>query len=407
MKKKIVAMLMASLMMLGATGCSTEGLNLYKEIEKTSTWEYEATKGDMTVSVEAEDEEVNIKASFTGYTNTKEMQAYVDINIDEISIGTIEAPIKISPVKVYVDKSTVYISKAYFTDLFAASGAPVPEAIKAIETEYIGIDTAGEMQAGAVDKEKAQLLFEKLFKDSEVKVPIAQKGRSYTMKLDSSQMVDLSVQFISEMMSKIDVLNEYSDTGITQEEVDAQKEETLLALNQGKEAIKPMVNGSDLKVTYTFEDDSYTQAIDMGLKVAAGEAPVIVKLNVSSEGTKAVKKDITLPTSKVVYSMDEFMELFFSGSASAVRIAKVDLNQAITEKNETYIPFRAAMDDLGYAVKYSPQTKKSVVIINEEEVAVSTITKNGISYIALSQLDEIGFYTSKNEEYIVVEDVMY
>ncbi|MDF2879423.1 MAG: hypothetical protein K0S30_2519 [Clostridia bacterium] len=60
MKKKIVAMLMASLMMLGATGCSTEGLKLYKEIEKTSTWDYEETKGDMTVSVQAEDETVNL-----------------------------------------------------------------------------------------------------------------------------------------------------------------------------------------------------------------------------------------------------------------------------------------------------------------------------------------------------------
>jgi hypothetical protein len=316
MKKKIVAMLMASLMMLGATGCSTEGLNLYKEIEKTSTWDYEETKGDMTVSVQAEDETVNLKASFTGYSNAKEMQAYVDLNINEISVGVIEAPIKISPVKLYVDKSTIYISKTYFTDLFAASGSPVPEGFKAIKAEYIGIDTAGELQAGTIDKEKAQLLFEKLFKDSKIKMPITQKDRSYTIELDSSQMVDLSVQFISEMMSKIDILNEYSDTGITQEEIDAQKEETLLALNQGKEAIKPMVDGSDLKVTYTFKDDSYTQAMDMGLKITAGEAPVIVKVAVKSEGTKAVKKDITLPTSKAIYSMEEFMELMFSISSS-------------------------------------------------------------------------------------------
>lgn len=37
---------------------------------------------------------------------------------------------------------------------------------------------------------------------------------------------------------------------------------------------------------------------------------------------------------------------------------------------------------------------------------MKSFIQNGMSYVALSELDALGFYTEESEEYIVVEDLM-
>jgi hypothetical protein len=405
MKRKMIAMLMASLMMLGSTGCSTEGLNLYNEMEKTGTWDYQEMKGDLAVSIQGEGKEVNLKADFTGYTSTQENQGYADMIVTEINLGDIKLETELSPVRLYVDKQTMYISKSYFTQLFETSGAPIPEKLNEIEAEYIGFNSMEEAEQGEVDYNELNSLVRELFKGSEIKLPIIQKGRTYTIELDSHQMADLSVQFIGEIMGK---MNAYDDTTLTAEEIEAQNDEMLATMDEGKEIIEPMIEGSHFKVIYDFKDNTYSQAIDMALKVTPEDESVFINVSMDSQVAKSNKREFELPKSSVVYSMEEIAGLFGETSSPELTesVAWVEQDQTITANDETYIPLRQTMKELGYDVKYDANTKRSAITAYEEEAVVVTIIQNGISYIALSELDALGFYTEENEEYIVIEDLM-
>ena len=408
MKRKMIAMLMASLMMLGATGCSTEGLNLYNEIEKADTWDYQEMKGDLAVSIQGEGKEVSLKADFTGYTSTQENQGYGDMTVTEINVGDVKLETELSPVRLYVDKQTMYISKSYFTQLFEISGAPIPEALSEIEAQYIGFNGMEEVEKGKVDYNELNALVQELFKGSEIKLPVIQKGRTYTIELDSHQMADLSVQFIGEIMGKMNQMNTDDDTNLTAEEIEAQNEEMLAAMEEGKQVIKPMIDGSQFKVVYDFKDNTYSQAIDMTLKVTPEDESVFINVSMDSQVAKANKREFEMPKSSVIYSLEEIAALL--GEATSAEqiesVTRIEINQTITTNDETYVPLRQTMKDLGYDVKYDANTKKSVIAAYEEEAPVVTIIQNGVSYVALSELDELGFYTEENEEYIVVEDLM-
>ncbi len=405
MKRKIIAIVMTLLMLLGTVGCSTEGLNLYEEMKKTSAWEYAETKGNVLVTAEVQGEKFELGADFSGYANTKETQAYIEMNINKVKLSDSAVGIKMSPVKMYVDKQTIYISKTYFTDLMQLSGEPISEALKAIDAEYIGIDLSADTQVTVLDQEKATQLIETLFKGFQVKLPITQSGRTYTIELDADQMVDLSVQFIKEAINNIDEINKFSDTGMTQKDIDENKEEIELSLTQGKEMVKPMIKGSRAMLKYSFEDNLYKENMDVAIKFAFGEEKINLNMVVNADSIKVTKKDFKLPTSKVIYTIEELMGMLVTmktGSALTLdaRIVQVSLDQVITKNKEKYIPLRDTMSQLGLKVNYDAKTKKSTIIGNHEEISINTITEKGISYIALSELGKL----SQIDQFDIIDD---
>ncbi len=403
--KKIIAAIMTLFMLLGTVGCSTEGLNLYEEMKKTSSWECAETKGNVLVSMDVQGEKFELGADFSGYANTKETQAYIEMNINKIKLSDSAIDIKMSPVKMYVDKQAIYISKTYFTELMQLSGESVPEALKAIDAEYIGIDLSAGTQVTMLDQQKAMQLIETLFKGFEVKVPITQSGRTYTIELDADQMVDLSVQFIKEVINNIDEINKFSDTGMTQKDIDENKEEIELALTQGETMVKPMLKGSRAMLKYSFEDNLYKENMDVAIKFAFGEEKIDLNMVVNADSKKITKKDFKLPTSKVIYTMEELMGVLVTmetGNAltSDARIAQVSLDEVITKNKEKYIPLRDTMNQLDLKVNYDAKTKKSTIIGNHEEVSINTITEKGISYIALSEFGKL----SQIDQFDIIDD---
>jgi hypothetical protein len=169
-----------------------------------------------------------------------------------------------------------------------------------------------------------------------------------------------------------------------------------------------MIDGSQFKVVYDFKDNTYSQAIDMALKVTPEDESVFINVSMDSQVAKANKREFEMPKNSVIYSLEEIAALL--GEATSTEqiesVTRVEIDQTITTNDETYVPLRQTMKDLGYDVKYDANTKKSTIAAYEEEAPVVTIIQNGVSYVALSELDALGFYTEENEEYIVVEDLM-
>jgi hypothetical protein len=404
MKRKIIAMIMTVFMLLATVGCSTEGLNLYGEIKKASAWECEETKGNVAVALEAPGVKVSIGAQFDGYVNTKETNGMVKMTINKLDINAEGnnisiSPTKIAPVTMYIDKQIIYISKGYFTDLFAVSGAPVPKALKDIKAEYIGLDASKGTGAVSFDQKKSMELFEKLFVGSKVELPVTQNGREYTIELNADQMIDLSAQFAKEMLNSIDEINKISNTGITQKDIDAEKEEIEAGIEQFKTMAKPAIAGSKATVKYAFTDSAYTQNFDTLIKFAFGGETGSMKITTQSEAKKVAKKDFSLPTSKVVYTMDKFMELFMPVPEP---MAYINQDKIITKNKVSYIPLKETMSQLDCAVVYNAKIKKVTVKVDGKELPVQTITQKGTSYVALTQLSKLGFSFTKDASGVVV-----
>lgn len=398
MKRKILALLMTLLMLLTVAGCSTEGLNLYEEMKKTSAWEAVETKGSMLIAAEVQGEKFELGADISGYSHTKEMQAYIEMNINTIKLGNTNQTIKMSPVKIYLDQQALYISKTYFTELMSLSGAELPETLKSIEAEYIGIDlNAAGTEALILKPEKAIELTETLFKGSDIKLPITKNGRAYTIELNADQMVDLSIEFIKEIMGNLDLINEISDTGLTQAELDESAAEISQALEEGKALAKPALKGSKATVKYTFGDTTYEENMDVNFKVAFGGEELTFDIHVDSEAKKIAKKEFELPTSKVLYTMEDLVGLMLpaptfdgTGTPEDTAIVQVASDDILIKGEETYIPLRSTVEPLGFKVQYDPATKEIKVSADYSEFTVKTIQAQGISYVSLKELAKIG-----------------
>ena len=307
--KKIIGVIMAAFMLFAAVGCSTEGLNLYGEMKKVSAWEAQEAKGNVTASIKMSGEDIKISGEFSSFVNTKDKQGYIEMKLNPVESARTKVDFQLSPVKMYLDNQTIYISKSYFTDLIKISGEPMPAALQDIKDEFIGINTAVDGKEVKVDQEAALKLFEKLFVNSKVNMPITQKGREYTIELDSNQMTDVTIALAKEILNNIDEINKISNTGTTQKEIDAKKAEIEKMLEQGKVMVKPAIDGSKMTAQYTFEDDKYKESVNAALKVKVDKETMTMDVTATSESLKAAKKAITLPTSKKVYTMEQLMTL--------------------------------------------------------------------------------------------------
>lgn len=401
MKRKLIAVIMMVLMLLGTVGCSTEGLNLYQEMEKVGKWEYVETKGKVLVSAQMQGEKVTLGADFKGYSNTKQTQAYIEMNINEVQLGSEGINVdfsadKISPVKMYLDKQTLYISKTYFTDLLAMSGSPVPEALAAVEAEYIGLDLSSQGQAMLFDYEQAMQLNKVLFENSNVKLPVKQTGRSYTIDLNDSQIVDLGVAFFREVFAKMDTINEVMDTGLSQEEIAMAQEEIEQMLLEGKEMVKPMIAGSSAKVKYTFSDTAYQEDMNIAFKIAFGGETMLLDLSIQTDSQKIASKTFTLPASKQVYTLEEFFGLMYSyGSneqAYSMLVAEISPEELVVKGKQNYLPLRKVMEQLDVPLHYNATTKKIAIHIEGEEIVLNTIALKGVSYISIEDLQAIEYF---------------
>ncbi len=392
-KRKVIALLTLVIMLFSMVGCSKEGLALMEETNRVNAWETTSLTANMSFSAEAEQMKIDATLDMTGWINAQTLQGELEMNLKEIKMnGEALESIKISPIKVFVDKQVAYISKTYFTDLFTALNVPVPEKFNALQADYIGIQTAGTEDLLQVDPKKANDLLMKLMEKAKLDIAIKQDKKNFTIEMNSDQLVDATVAILNAAMDDIDAINALAPTGITQEQVDKDKETVQAMLMVGKNQIKPMISGSNLKVTYNFEDDKYTSGVDMNLQVAMGEDKIAGKMKVEGTSTKIAKKEFVLPTSVVKLTMEEYMDLM---GATPVSIAKAD---AISENQVNYLPFKATMSQFGFEVAYDKATQKTYAVIAGQKIEAKTLIKAGVAYISVEELQNLGFTVEETAE---------
>jgi uncharacterized protein YxeA len=306
--KKTLAIIMTAAMTVGTmAGCSQTTLNYSKELSNTAKWE--ATTSDFTGAVNIDAQGVKEEVTFTATGYVANDQSYVDMKFNNIS-----GKIKIPEIKAYSDGTTSYINKSFYEGIYALSGQTEPTGLANIKEEYIAIDSAA--TGMNVDKIKALTtqpdamvqLGKLVFGDNNnIDLPFVQNGREYTLNLDANQTVDLAAKAIKAGSNNLENLNNTFKLGLTTDAITQIKTAVNGTSFDAKLTdVKTALAGTTITSKDVFTDTNYTSDFNMNLQVKNfGKISLVVK----ATGTKSEVKAITLPTSKVKLTAEEFAKI--------------------------------------------------------------------------------------------------
>lgn len=305
--KKTLALIMTAALTIGTmAGCSQTTLNYSKELSNTAKWEATTSNIEGKVNVDAQGVKEEITFTATGYTANN--QSYVDMKFTDPS-GKINIP----EIKAYSDGTTSYINKSFYEGIFTLTGQPVPLEFSNIKEEYIGIDSASsgmdvnQIKALTTKPDAIVELGKIIFGDSDIDVPFVQNGREYTINLDANQTVDLGAKAIKAAGNNIENINNTFKFKLPAEAIT----EIKAGVNDAKfdaslTDVKTALAGSTITSKEVFTDASYISDCSMNLQVKDfGKVSLVIK----STATKSEVKAITLPTSKIKLTAEEFAKI--------------------------------------------------------------------------------------------------
>jgi hypothetical protein len=306
--KKTLAIIITAALSIGTlAGCSQTTFNYSKELSNTAKWEATTSNIEGTVNVDAQGVKEELTFTATGYKSKD--KTYVDMKFNNTS-GTIKIP----EIKEYLDGTTIYMNKGYFEGIYTMNGQAIPEALSAIKEEYIAIDSSAtgmdisKLQALATQPDAMVQLGKLIFGDnSDLDLPFVQNGREYTINLDADKTVDLSAKAIKATCNNLDKINTTFGTNLTTENIANIK----TAVNDEKfdaslKEIKTALDGSTITSKEVFADDNYNSDFNMNLQIKdLGK----VSLAMKSTCAKSEVKEITLPTSSIKLTLEEYTKL--------------------------------------------------------------------------------------------------
>lgn len=304
--KKVAAAVMAgTLAVFTMTGCSEQVMNYSKETEKIASWEGTETTVDGTISMDVMGQSLALTFNADGYMNGKDKKGYMNMKFNGDS-----SVMKLPNMNMYIDKSTAYINKDYFTSSYKENGIEIPKQIDAIPAEYIGIDTGIDVEklSSASSIEALNELKKQFIGDVDINIPMSQTDREYTINLNDEQIADIAEKIINGAINNMDTLNSSLNLGLNDaalEEIKATIKSDDFKNSLGN--IKNVIAGSSIASKEKFEDDSYTSDINIDLKIK-DLGNITMKLN--SKSTKAAAKEVEVPLGRVKFTQKQYMETF-------------------------------------------------------------------------------------------------
>ena len=307
--KETLALIMTAAMTIGTmAGCSQATLNYSKELSNTAKWEATTSNIEGSINVDALGQKEEVTFTASGYS-TKE-QAYVDMKFNNTS-----GKIKIPELQIYSDGTTAYINKSFYEGIYALTGETNSSGLANIKEEYIALENPA-VKGMDVNKIKAltsqpdamvqlgKLVFGE---NNDIDLPFVQNGREYTINLDANQTVDLAAKVVKAYVNNMDTLNNTFGLGLKNEDITAIKAAVNGAeFDKGIADAKTMLVGSTIGTKEVFTDNSYSADINVNLQIKDfGKISMVMK----ATSTKSEVKTITLPSSKIKLTPEEFAKL--------------------------------------------------------------------------------------------------
>lgn len=333
MRKKLLALVAMLCMVLSMVGCSTEAANYASKLKEVAAWEGQEETGNMAMSMTVADETIGFKADYTAYTNTADQQAEMTLTVKEVSasgatLDTTKGNYKISPIKMYVANTEMYINTAPIKEIATIAGLDVAN-VEALKKAYIGLDLKDYFKELGLDEkalkeqgkvEASWAMLEKL----DVELPVKQDKDTYTVELDAEQMITAVFKLVNKSMEENKELltAEYKQLGMTDEQIKEVFEaaKTVYSDEVKGEAIKAM-KGSTAKLTSTFAKDSYTTKVDVAIKATVDDETIAFNMTMNDTVKKVAKKAVEMPKDAKVYTMNDLMTLATGVATSTVEAA--------------------------------------------------------------------------------------
>lgn len=394
MNKKVLALFAALFMIFSLVGCNTQGLSLIKELEKTSTWEAIEESGTFDLSLNMQEQEVKIGATYEAFTNSKDVQLEVTITPTVLEVAGTKMDLtkgeyKFSPVKVYMDGLKMYISTSYITDICRFAGVDAATVMD-VSKDYIALDLADSMSASGMDLESIVNQSDgnlDIYKNLKVDGIIKQDGRKYTLDLTGEQMVDAVFGLVIESFNSQEaVLKEtYKAMGLTDEEIEMVLAQVKSIYNEDTKAqIKPFVKDSKAQVGFEFADDKYTADYNLDLNLNILDEKIAMNMTIKDTVKKASKKAITFPTSVTTYTMDDLMAVAMA--SNSIPVAKAD---TVVQNGVNYVPVRATLAAVGITnITFEASTK--TVALNDFGLSIPVVLVNDTAYTTVETFASLG-----------------
>ena len=295
-KKALALVVSAAVTISTLAGCSQAAQNYVEELSKVSKWDSYTTESSGTYTMSNGGTSQTFKFTSTSYRSDN--KAY-----SEVKYNSADGDVQVLDMKSYFDGSSYYINKSYFEDMYKLSGKEVPEKLKKLNAEYIGLDIGVNMDAikTLMSNPKEYIkIAETLFGENSIDLPYVQNGREYELNLDSEKVAQLQSLLIKNVLSKSGEKN--VQNGALNEEQE-----------KAVDSLKDLYSGSSISTKESFEDDKYTVDMNFDLKVKDVSE---VNMNMNSVSNKCDKKEITIPSNSVKFTQEEYVNLLADENAS-------------------------------------------------------------------------------------------
>lgn len=406
MKRKILALFTVFAMLLTVTGCSKDGIDMLKEMKKVSSWEAMNTKVNVGTELTAGDAKMKLSATVEGYMVQAPLQAEMMLtfnNLEVIDQGK-SMKMNLSPVKMYMEGTKVYMSTSYYKEIAGLTGEDAVQEIGKIvdlSKEYIAFDMASTFEELGLQVEELTSKTSDYYtwlEGMQTEVPIVKKDNQYTVSLNEDQIVELICSVVKEYLgspagkTQIVALMQKVDPNADALTVSQQVEEMIMGVEtllseENKATIKSYIPGTTAKVAYTFEENSYKADCEVNLKALIMEEAIELKMTEQVVAEKAEKKTIKMPESVATYDYKEFIMTAISGLQLSAHVDEADV---IVKDGITYVPVRKTATSAGVQVSYDSAAKTVCLEYEGQKMPIKTTNYNGTAYMSTQDAASYG-----------------
>lgn len=303
MKKIFIIMLLLTSMLLTAGFAPAE--KSYWEDMK-AIYEWDVMEGDMELDllISVPNIDAHYKINVYSQSNLKDFVSFMEIDV----VDMLESN-EIPTIRLYTQGSDIYINRDAVVALLPVIGL---EDILEFEEEYLLFKSDQNIQMNSNFLQDMIVFLEQM--DLGIDFGMTKDGDTYTLSLDSDEILDLLVSYLKHFITNIDNLPE----GIMPEEINISEEEKEQILDQYNNMVVPqiqmmkeLVKGSYYNQVSTFTEDSYFEEAELFITSPMTQ-DMMIKMNIVSNTKKSITSDINFPTSVFVITDEDLTNLMIS-----------------------------------------------------------------------------------------------
>ncbi len=389
--KKVLLITLLVIMMLATAGFTSEGASYWGDMKEIYEWNAIEGKSEaeLDISIPSMDIDYHYKIDVNSQSNFDDFSSYLKMEIKDVQ-GESDIPV----IEMYTYGSDIYINKEAVLALLAVTGMADD---LVIEEEYVVLESG----QGDVDIDFKNVLNEIIEfidkMDLGMDLGMEKEGNTYTLTLESDELIDLLDAYMRYIFENIDQLSSSLIQGqeieLTEEEKQQALEEYDAFVDQYKDMAKMFIKGSKFYMEGTFEEDKYTENSQLEIKVMD---MVELNMNTSSTSSRLERVDFELPTSVMRITAEELAELIM-GRLGVDTEAKVYIGLDGTyvkldgfDIEEGLVPLQI-IDDLAY------------IAIEDAEKLFDVELEGLEDPFHIRKLGDFGFHVDWNEEGRVIE----